>query len=59
MKVRLIKRKSIENFALQKVRSRSSFRLGLALLKLAEWNKSQDIIAMYGSADLLGNGSSR
>ena len=59
MKVRLIKRKSIEDFALQNARSRSSFRIWLAYLKRADWNKPGDIADTYGSADLLGNGSNR
>ena len=59
MKVRLIKRKSIEYFSLQNARSRSSFRLWLALLKRADWAKPGDITETYGSADLLGNGSNR
>jgi mRNA interferase HigB len=37
MKVRLIKRKSIDNFALQNARSRSSFRLWLTFLRQADW----------------------
>ena len=59
MKVRLIKRKSIEDFALQNARSRSSFRIWLTLLKQANWNEPGDIADTYGSADLLGNGSNR
>ena len=59
MKVRLIKRKSIEDFALQNARSRSSFRIWLTLLKQADWNEPGDIADTYGSADLLGNGSNR
>jgi len=59
MKVRLIKRKSIEDFAIQNARSRSSFRIWLAFLKRADWNEPGDISDTYGSADLLGNGSSR
>jgi mRNA interferase HigB len=57
MKVRLIKRKSIEGFALQNARSRTSLRIWLTLLKLADWNEPGDIADTYGSADLLGNGS--
>ena len=57
MKVRLIKRKSIENFALQNAKSRSSFRLWLAFLKRADWVVPGDICTTFGSADLLGNGS--
>jgi mRNA interferase HigB len=59
MKVRLIKKKSIEDFALQNARSRSSFRIWLTLLKQADWNDPGDIADTYGSADLLGNGSNR
>lgn len=59
MKVRLIKKKSIEDFTRKNNRSRSSFRIGLAILKRAEWNEPGHIILTYGSADLLGNGSNR
>lgn len=59
MKVRLIKRKSIEDFALQNARSRSSFRIWLALLKRADWNEPGNIADTFGSADLLGKGSNR
>jgi mRNA interferase HigB len=59
MKIRLIKRKSIEDFAFQNARSRSSFRIWLTLLKQADWNEPGDIAATYRSADLLGNGSNR
>ncbi|MCY7310556.1 MAG: type II toxin-antitoxin system HigB family toxin [Chitinophagaceae bacterium] len=59
MKVRLIKRKSVEAFALQNARSRSSFRLWLTFLKMAYWAEPGDITETFGSADLLGNGSDR
>ena len=59
MKVRLIKRKSIEDFALQNARSRSSFRLWLTLLRMADWTVPGDITESFGSADLLGNRSDR
>jgi mRNA interferase HigB len=59
MKVRLIKKKSIEDFAIGNARSRSSFKLWLTLLKQADWNEPGDIANTYGSADLLGNGSNR
>jgi mRNA interferase HigB len=59
MKVRLIKKKSIENFALENARSRSSFKLWLTVLKYADWNEPEDIMATFGSADLLGNGINR
>lgn len=59
MKVRLVKKKSIENFVLQHADSRSPFSRWLALLKWADWKTPADIAATYGSADLLGNNSNR
>ena len=59
MKVRLIKRKSIEDFALQNASSRSSFRLWLTFLQHADWTEPGNIIVTFGSADLLGDGSNR
>ena len=59
MKVRLIRKKSIENFVIQHARSRSSFRIWLTVLKMSEWTVPNDILSTYGAADLLGNGSNR
>ncbi|MEO5782804.1 MAG: type II toxin-antitoxin system HigB family toxin [Ginsengibacter sp.] len=59
MKVRLIKRKSIEDFALHNARSRTSFRIWLTVLKNADWAEADDIGLTFGAADLLGNGSYR
>jgi mRNA interferase HigB len=59
MKIRLIKRKSIEDFADKNARSRSSFRIWLTVLKYADWESPDDIIKTFGSADLLGSGSNR
>ena len=59
MKVRLIKRKSIEDFVVQNARSKSSFKLWLTFLKMADWSEPGDIAETFGSADLLGNGSNR
>ena len=59
MIVRLIKKKTIEDFALQNANSRSSFKLWLSIIKLADWEIPEDITATFSSADLLGNGSNR
>ena len=59
MKVRLIKRKTIENFLIQNAASRSSFRIWLTLLRNADWIEPADINETFGSADLLGDGSNR
>lgn len=59
MRVRLIKRKSIEEFTIANARSRSSFKTWMAILKYADWNTPENILETFGSADLLGKGSNR
>jgi mRNA interferase HigB len=59
MKVHLIRKETIEHFARQNARSRSSFQEWLTKLKYADWENPEDIQATFSSADLLGNGSDR
>lgn len=59
MKVRLIKKLTIEQYCLDNPKSRNAFQNWLGLLKNADWNHPGDILKVYASADLLGNGSSR
>lgn len=59
MKIHLIKKQTIVEYALANARSRPSFVIWLNLIKYADWNEPEDIKATYGSADLLLNGSSR
>lgn len=59
MKVRLIKKKTIENYVIENARSRSSFRLWLLNLQYADWKEPGDIIGLFNSADLLGRGTNR
>src|SRR6266540_133240 len=59
MKVHLIKKQTIERYAEQNARSRSSFRLWLLTLKGADWNIPEDILKTFSTADLLGNGANR
>ncbi len=59
MKVRLIRKKTIENYILQNAASRNAFRLWLTFLKQADWTEPGDIAETFGSADLLGNGCNR
>jgi mRNA interferase HigB len=59
MKVHLIKRQTIENYAQDNARSRCSFQQWLSALKYADWSTPEDILDTFGSADLLGNGSNR
>jgi mRNA interferase HigB len=59
MKVHLVKKLTIEHYAQNNAQSRSSFSLWLRAIKLADWEHPEDILAMFSSADLLGNGSNR
>lgn len=59
MKIRLIKRKSIDDFVTAHAQSRVAFALWLTVLKHANWQMPADIMQTFGSADLLGNGSNR
>ncbi len=59
MKVHLIRKRTIETFEQNNAGCRSSFKLWLTVLKHAVWHTPEDILQTYGSADLLGNGSSR
>ena len=59
MKVHLIKRQTIEDFAKANVQSRTSFEDWLEKVRYADWGLPEDIQATFGSADLLGNGSNR
>ena len=59
MKVHLIKKQTIEDFALANARSRASFEEWLEKLKYADWEKPTDMQHTFGTADLLGNHSNR
>jgi mRNA interferase HigB len=59
LRVRLIKKKVIEEFTNKNPGSRSSFRLWLTALKMADWTEPGDIAEAFRSADVLGSGSDR
>lgn len=59
MIVHLIKKQSIEDYVEANARSKVSFKVWLSKIKWADWEKPDDIKSTFGSADLLGNGSSR
>lgn len=59
MKVHLIKRLTIDDFVKKNSQSELPFINWLTAIKFADWDKPQDILETFGSADLLGNGSSR
>lgn len=59
MRVHLIRKDTIEKFAKDNARSKSSFSIWLTAIKYADWNQPGDIKRTFGSADLLGNKSDR
>ena len=59
MKVHLIKELTIRKYIEKHARSKSSFESWLSKVFLADWELPEDINKTFGSADLLGKGSSR
>ncbi len=59
MKVHLIKKQSIENYAQKNAISRASIDVWLSIIKRADWNEPNEIIATFNSADILGKVSDR
>lgn len=59
MKVHLIKKQSIEDFAKNNARSKSSFEVWLSVIKRVDWNEPKDIVTTFNSADILGKSSKR
>ena len=59
MKVHLVKKQTIEEYAQDNARSRVSFKLWLLILAGADWNSPEDILKTFGATDLLGNGCDR
>lgn len=59
MRVHLIKKQSIEDFVKQNQNSRNAFRFWLSIIQRTDWNKPEDIIATFNTADILGKGTNR
>jgi len=59
MRVHLIRKETIEDFARHNVQSRGPFGEWLTKIKHADWDEPADMQDTFSSADLLGNGSSR
>ncbi len=59
MKVHLIRKETIEEFAKYNAQSRVSFNEWLAKLKYADWEVPADMQVTFPSTDLLGNSSNR
>ncbi|PUZ22523.1 mRNA interferase HigB [Chitinophaga costaii] len=59
MKVHLVKKQTIENFTRNNAASRPAFMWWLTIIKSVRWEQPSDILATFGSADLLGNGTDK
>jgi mRNA interferase HigB len=59
MKVHLIKKQTLEGFAVQHPRSRTSLEDWVARLRFADWEQPGDIKYTYNAADILGKSSNR
>ena len=59
MRVHLIRKQTIEEFAIRNAQSRASLEEWLTKVKNADWKTPADIQATFRSADLLGNSSNR
>ncbi len=59
MKIHLIKKQTLEDFARQHPRSKTSLEDWMEKLKLADWGQPGDIKHTYNTADLLGKSSNR
>lgn len=59
MKVHLIKKKTIIDFISSHGNSTHDFENWIALLSIADWNDPNDMVKLFPSADILGNGFNR
>ncbi len=57
MRVRLVKKKTIEKYAAAHASSKSAFKNWLTKVKTSDWHTPEDIKTTFGSADLLGGGN--
>jgi mRNA interferase HigB len=59
MRVHLVKKQTIADYAALHARSRSSFGIWLGVIRVADWSEPADIQRTFSTADLLGKSSSR
>ena len=59
MRVHLIKKQTVQNYVVNHVPGKSSFESLVTTVKYADWEAPENIRQTFGSADLLGQGSSR
>ena len=59
MRIHLIRKDTIEQFASEIAQSRGPFEEWLTKLKYADWESTYDMKLTFPSVDLIGNGSNR
>lgn len=59
MRVHLIKKQTIQNYVDDHAPGKSSFENWVTTVKYADWETPEDLWQTFGSADLLGQRSSR
>jgi mRNA interferase HigB len=59
VKVHLVKKQTMEDYARENARSRTTIRLWLQVLNGADWDTPKDILETFGATDLLGRGCNR
>jgi len=59
MRVHLIKKQTIENYAAANAQSKISLSRWFDIIRIVDWFEASDILQTFGTADLLGNGSMR
>lgn len=59
MKIHLIKKQTLMDFALQNSGSRAPLRDWTEKLKFADWKRPADIMDTFNTADILGKASNR
>ena len=59
MRVHLIRKETIEDYARSNAQSKTPFSIWLTAIKFADWNNPEDIKETFAAADILGEGSNR
>lgn len=59
MKIHLIRKETLEDFARENPMSRNSLEDFISKVKYADWSIPQDILYTFSDADILGKGSCR
>jgi mRNA interferase HigB len=59
MRVHLVTKETIDRYAADNARSKTSFVAWLSRTKYATWDQPSDIKETFSTADLLGNGTDR